>query len=82
MTVTINKWGNSLGVRIPKALAEQAQLEVGKEMTISTDEAGRLILSTKKTLTLDDLCAGVTPENRHDLIAKDDDEIGRERWTY
>lgn len=80
MTVTINKWGNSLGIRIPKNIAEQANLEAGSELVISLNEKGQLILKAEEKLTLADLCANVTPENRHDLAI--DNELGKEKWIY
>ncbi len=80
MTITINKWGNSLGIRIPKDIAQKANLKAGTTMTIGLDDEGKLILKEAKELTLDDLCSGVTPENKHDLIF--DNEVGKEKWTY
>lgn len=80
MTVTINKWGNSLGIRIPKNIAEQANLKAGNELVISLDKEGQLILKAEEKLSLADLCAGVTPENSHDLAI--DNELGKEKWTY
>ncbi len=32
MGTTIQKWGNSLGIRVPKAIAEQLHLEKGSEI--------------------------------------------------
>ena len=78
MTVKINKWGNSLGIRIPKKIAEEANLTAGKELVMSLDKKGHLIL--KEKLTLDDLIEGATPENRHDQIITD--EVGKEKWSY
>lgn len=80
MTVKINKWGNSLGIRIPKHLAKQAALSSGQEMHISLDAEGRLILSEKKALTLADLLKGVDQTDRHDLFF--DNEVGNETWNY
>ncbi len=81
MTVTLNKWGNSLGIRIPKHIVEQANLAAGKELIISMNKKGQLVLEAKEeNLTLDDLIEGVTPQNRHDLHLSD--EIGKEKWKY
>lgn len=44
-TVTLTKWGNSLGVRIPAAIIKQAHLTSGEELKISVDKKGRLSLS-------------------------------------
>lgn len=36
MPTTVQKWGNSLGIRLPKAIAEQVQLETGSEVEFDT----------------------------------------------
>lgn len=80
MKITINKWGNSLGIRIPKAIAEKANLVAGNEMQIKLDKNGSLIIKTEETLTLDDLIEGVNPENRQPLMITN--EVGKEKWEY
>lgn len=37
MTSTIQKWGNSLGVRIPKAIARSANFDPGTQVEIAID---------------------------------------------
>jgi antitoxin MazE len=32
MTTTVQKWGNSLGIRVPKAVAEQVDLKTGSRI--------------------------------------------------
>jgi len=39
-TLTIQKWGNSLGVRIPAAVARAAHFEVDQEVEITADDVG------------------------------------------
>jgi antitoxin MazE len=36
MATTIQKWGNSLGIRVPKAIAEQVNLTNGTEIEFET----------------------------------------------
>ena len=36
MTTTVQKWGNSLGIRVPKAIAEQVQLKDGSAVEFDT----------------------------------------------
>lgn len=36
MPTTVQKWGNSLGIRVPKAIAEQVQLKNGSEVEFDT----------------------------------------------
>ena len=40
---TIQKWGNSQGLRLAKAILQEAQLNVGDEVDISV-EKGRIII--------------------------------------
>lgn len=52
-TLTIQKWGNSLAVRIPAALARKVDFVVGQPVTITTDEFGVIVHRTgspKQTL--------------------------------
>jgi antitoxin MazE len=66
MVGKIEQWDDSLGVRIPQAVAEQGQFHVGSTVTI-TLENGRLILAPEEPMvfSLQDLLAKVTPENIH-----------------
>ncbi len=66
MLVKVQKWGSSLAVRIPKALAEEAGLEVGIEVELRAED-GRLhvVHQHKPHYTLEELVAQITPENRH-----------------
>ena len=43
MQTRIQRWGNSLGLRIPKAFAEQAGVEAGSEGDLALDD-GELII--------------------------------------
>jgi antitoxin MazE len=62
MRVTVSKWGNSLGLRIPRGLAEDAQLADGSTVDLRV-ESGRLIV--ERLDELEDLLAQVRPENIH-----------------
>ncbi len=60
----VTKWGNSLGIRIPRPIAKQVNLEEGTVVVFSVSE-GNLILKPekKKKYTLDQLLEGMTPDN-------------------
>ena len=60
MLAKIQKWGNSLAVRIPKALADEAGLERDKQVDIRYED-GELRISTRrrKRYDLDELLASV-----------------------
>jgi antitoxin MazE len=70
MRTKVQKWGNSLALRLPKALAVDAQLEENTPVKVSLVE-GRLIFErvlTAPKWTLEELLAGVTSENLHGEI--------------
>jgi antitoxin MazE len=62
----VQKWGNSLAVRIPKAFAEELVWEEGAPVEMSVD-GDRLVVKTdrERTWDLDALLAGVTADNVH-----------------
>ena len=47
MTTTLQKWGNSQGVRIPKALLDKVGLEVGAELEVEANGKGFVITPTR-----------------------------------
>jgi antitoxin MazE len=69
MITHVQKWGNSLGVRIPKNFAEDICVEEGVAVEMHVEE-GNLVIAPigKPTYTLEELVGKITPENRHDLI--------------
>ena len=69
MQTKVQKWGNSLGVRIPRGLAEEVGLGAGTEVSLTAKD-GELVLrpSVPTRLRLQDLLAGITPENIHASI--------------
>ena len=70
MKARVTKWGNSLAVRIPKAVAKSAHLKEGDAVELVPGEDGRLeIRRTSRLPTLAELVARITPENRHGEIS-------------
>jgi antitoxin MazE len=67
MKTTLQKWGNSLGLRIPKALAQQAAVEPGSVVELTIDSQRRLIVErvAGPEYSLDELLVKVTDENLH-----------------
>ncbi len=66
MTATIQKWGNSLAVRLPKAVADQAQLQAGAKVELVSTPEGVLVKPRKKPqYRLADLLSGITRKNVH-----------------
>ncbi len=65
MTATIQKWGNSLALRIPLAVAKQIHVQEGDAVMLKVSSAGLTVKAAPKRLNLDDLLAQVTTENLH-----------------
>ena len=67
MIVKTAQWGNSIGVRIPKALAKRAGISADSTVEIDEADEGLVIKSVgKKEYTLKELVKGITSQNRHD----------------
>ena len=69
MKARMVKWGNSLAVRIPKPVVEEARFKEGDFLEIETRE-GQIELRRVSTLpTLAKLVAQITPENRYSEVS-------------
>ena len=64
--VQIARWGNSLGVRVPRDVAARAGLSEGARVDIEALGDGRIVISrSHRRFTLDELLAEMTPEREH-----------------
>lgn len=80
MLTRIQKWGNSLGLRIPKSFAEEAGVQAGSPVDISLDNGCLVVRTARSRLyRLDDLLSGVKKDNLHEEI-RTGDAAGREAW--
>lgn len=68
MTMTVQKWGNSLAVRIPSNIAEMISISQGSEIELSVTNNELILRPKKKKPTLQELLAKITSENRHTEI--------------
>jgi antitoxin MazE len=80
MRARVQRWGNSLALRIPKAFATETALESGSEVDLTLDD-GRLIVTplAAPSYELEDLLAQVTPENLHGEVDTGS-SVGDEAW--
>ena len=80
MEARVQKWGNSLAIRIPKAFANQVGLADMAAVDLSV-EGNTLIVTPlqEPELTLADLLARVTPENIHGEVSTGP-SVGNEAW--
>jgi antitoxin MazE len=77
MTATIQKWGNSLALRIPLAVAKQIHVQEGDAVMLKVGASGLTVKAIPKRLKLDDLLDKVTQENLHEATDWGAD-VGRE----
>jgi antitoxin MazE len=76
----VQKWGNSLAVRIPKAFALEVGLAPDTEVNVSVRDGNLVVAPARRTsYSLKDLVGQVTPSNRHDE-ASFGPPVGREAW--
>ena len=80
MVTKIQKWGNSLGLRIPKSFAKEAAIEEGSSVDLSL-EGDRLVIKPVRgaRYRLSELLALVTEANKHEEILTGD-VVGKESW--
>ncbi len=80
MITKIQKWGNSLALRIPKAFADSVGLGNGTEVELIMENEQLVITRSPATHPdLEDLLGRVTSENVHEEIDFGD-PVGREAW--
>ena len=77
MQSRVQKWGNSLGVRIPLSLAEKTGLKEGVPVDLQADDDALII--RRKQYSLEQLLAQVSTDNTHKEI-ETGHPVGREAW--
>lgn len=80
MQTKIQKWGNSLGLRIPRSFAKEAGVEAGSEVDLSLRNGDLVVKpARRKRYRLKDLVRKITPRNLHDEVDTGR-PVGREVW--
>ena len=80
MHVRVRKWGNSLAVRIPKPLAEDAEVKEGTVLNLAVSDGKVVAVPVKtKKLSLRQLLAKVNKKNLHPETDFGS-PVGREVW--
>ena len=79
-TSSVKKWGNSLAVRIPAAVAQDLGLSENSSVQIVSDGIVATIQPKKrKKRSLDELVAAISPNNIHEAVDWGD-PVGKEIW--
>ena len=68
MQVLLKRWGNSIGLRIPKGIADSIGLKADDTVDINPSQDGFVVRKARRKYVLKDLLSRVTPENRHDPV--------------
>lgn len=80
MRVKVQKWGNSIALRIPKAFALETSLKCGSTVELSLDN-GKLIIEpvSPQEYSLENLLSAVKETNIHKEYS-DGKPLGKELW--
>ena len=80
MKTSVQRWGNSLALRIPRAYAAETRIAEGSEVDLTT-KSGALIVRpiVRKRHSLADLVKRITPANRHESVSTGA-AVGEEAW--
>jgi pemI family protein len=77
MQAVVQKWGNSLGLRIPSLWAKDNNIKNGSKIEIIAERGKMIILPQKKSL--EDFMNLVTDKNLHSEI-NTFEAVGKEEW--
>jgi antitoxin MazE len=78
MKGTVQRWGNSLAIRIPRAYARDLSVDDGSEVELRIDGPS-LVVTPSTTPSLEALLAAITDDNVHAEVDTGPGQ-GREAW--
>jgi antitoxin MazE len=80
MKAQIQKWGNSLALRIPKSFAAESKVKQGSVVEVSLEEGKIVVVPVAEPeFTLEDLLSKVTKRNLHHEV-ETGSPVGKEAW--
>jgi antitoxin MazE len=80
METRMQKWGNSLALRIPKLVCEEAGLKYNSRVRVTMNKRQIIIEAVPQdALSLEDLLDGITDDNVHGKI-DGGGPVGAEIW--
>jgi antitoxin MazE len=93
MRTQVQKWGDSLVIRIPNAFAAEIGLDLEQEVELTLSDGKLLLVPVMQpALTLEALLTDITPDNLHAEVDTDitpdnlhaevdsDEPVGNEMW--
>jgi antitoxin MazE len=79
MRTYVQRWGNSLALRIPKGFAADADLSEGAEVDMRVERRKLVVARRAPSYRLSELLDRVTARNRHAELSTGQ-PVGREIW--
>ena len=79
MLTKVQKWGNSLAVRIPSAFAKEIGLYPDTEVELKLEDNRLVIVPNNRKKQLEKLLEQITPENLHSEVDWGK-KSGKEEW--
>ena len=76
----IAKWGNSLGLRLPKSVAREAKLDEGDTVEVSVKNGAIMVRPARPTYSIETLVSKMTLRNRHKETDWGKAPVGHELW--
>jgi len=78
MRAQIARWGNSLGLRVPKDIAKEIGLVEGTRVEIEAKGNRIIVTPVRRTYTLEELLKDTTPETYSESVVDWGPDVGRE----
>ncbi len=79
MDIKVQKWGNSLAIRIPKVYAKEINVNLGSLLTINREDHKLILEPKQKDEKLKALLSRITKENIHEEV-ETGIGVGNEVW--
>lgn len=80
MQTKIQRWGNSLGLRIPRSFAQEAGVGAGSEVDLSIRDGDLVVKpARRRKYRLKDLLRKITAKNVHAEVDTGG-PVGKEAW--
>jgi antitoxin MazE len=79
MVTKVQKWGNSLGIRIPKFYAQKVKIESGSTIDIEIEDEKLIIKPGRHSYKLKDLVSKINNKNIHSEVDTGN-QVGKEIW--
>jgi antitoxin MazE len=79
MVTRVQKWGNSLALRIPRSFAVQAKVAAGTAVDIAVEKGQLVVRPVRQRYRLRDLLKAVDVRNLHPEVHTGR-PVGREIW--